>query len=405
MGSRSVGRALLALTLTAALLLAAAACGDSSSPSDSSSESAAASSDPLVIGFAAGLTGMGGDNFTLQGVEYEVDKLNAAGGAAGHPITLITKDMKSEPALAGTVTQELLDKGAQVIIGPAFPSLGASVIQTAGNAGVTVISALSTQPEYTVVGGMPAYLAAFGDNTQAAAAAEYALKQGYKTAFTLVSPDLSYTSATPEWFIEALQNGGGSQVGTANFSLGQTDFGPQVTQISNMSPQPDVIYTAAFGAEVLTFLRQLREANVDVPVIGADGNDTQVTITAGGKAAEGLVFTTHGYASPGSPYSDLIEGLTKKLGKPPETPGFSALGATAVDIIAAAVAKAGSTDPEAIGKAFAQLENVATPTGSVTYVGTGGVPIKAVALVKVENGEFVLADTITPSWVPEYGAQ
>ena len=405
MVSRSVGRALLALTLTAALLLAAAACGDSSSPSDSSSESAAPSSEPLVIGFAAGLTGMGGDNFTLQGAQYEVDRINAAGGVDGHQITLITKDMKSESALAGTVTQELLDKGAQVIIGPGFPALGANVIQTAGQAGVTVISALSTQPEYTVVGGRPAYLAAFGDNTQASAAAEYALAQGYKTAFTLVSPDLSYTSATPKWFIDAFKHGGGSEAGTANFSLGQTDFGPQVTQISNLSPQPDVIYTAAFGADILTFLRQLREANVDTPVIGADGNDTLVTITAGRKAVEGLVFTTHGFASADSPYATLMDGLTQALGKPPETPGFSALGATAVDIIAAAVEKAGSTDPEAIGKVFPELENVATPTGNVTYKGTDGVPIKPVSLVKVENGAFVFADEITPSYVPAYSAQ
>lgn len=409
-------------TVAIAMLVLVAACGGSDSestsagttqapvetgaPADTGAASETGAPDesaggPIVVGYAAALTGVpAGDSFALQGVEYQVDQINAAGGVGGRQIELITKDMKSDPALGGTVAQELLDAGAQILIGPPFPGLAAGVIQTAAGAQVSVISAESTQPEYVVVGGAPAFLTAFGDNVQAAAAAEYALGQGYTTAYTLVSPDLSYTSATPEWFAEAFENGGGTMAGTSTFSLGQQDFSPIVTEIANLDTLPDVIYTAAFGTDLTTFLRQLREANIETPVIGADGLDSPEIPKALGDAAEGLVFTTHGFPEPGSDYAAFIDGLTEFQGKAPEAPGLAALGASTVQLIAAAAEQAESSDPHAIGAALASLADVPTVTGSVTYEGTDGVPIKPVALVRVENGEFVLVDTITPSFIP-----
>jgi branched-chain amino acid transport system substrate-binding protein len=356
----------------------------------------------LVVGYAACLTGdfAVGDVPGLVGVEYEVKLLNDAGGIAGHPIRLVTKDMKSDPALGSTVTQELLDEGAAVILGPPFPGVAVGVIQTAAKKNVAVISVTSTQPEFGLVGGSPAYLAAFGDNVQAAATAEYALKQGYKTVFTMVSPDLSYTQRTPEFFVNVMEKGGGKMVGTENFSLGQSDFGPQVTKIAALSPQPDVIYSAMFLPDLGIFTKQLRAAGVTSVMVGADGFDTQEYITFAGKDAEGTFFSTHGFARPGSEFESFAKGAAEMTGKPLEAPALTSLGGDALLIIKAAIEAAGSIEPAAIGAALKNLQGAKVINGTVSYKGTNGVPTKDVAVVAIEGGTFVFKDQFIPSYIP-----
>lgn len=361
-----------------------------------------ANSDPLIIGAALGLSGDAAppDVPGSEGVEYAVKVLNEAGGVAGHPVTLILKDMKSDQSLSVAVTQELLNAGAQVIIGPAFPGYMAGVVQTAAAKGVAVVSATSTQPEATVVGGSKAYLAAFGDNVQAAAAAEYALKQGYKTVYTLTSPDVSYYANTPEYFVTAFENGGGKRIGTDTFALGQADFAVMVTKISQLATKPDVIYTAMTPPEVGTFIKQLRGMGITIPIIGADGFDQQALLDFAGKEAEGIVFTTHGFPSAGSEFSTFISGLTAFKGKAPDAPGVASTGGDCVYIIKAAVEKAGSLDPKAIAGALATLDKAPVINGTVTYLGTNGVPLKPVYLVMVKDSKFVLQDSYIPSFIP-----
>lgn len=357
----------------------------------------------LIIGAALGLVGdaAAGDVPFAEAMAYAVDAVNKSGGVGGRQVELIVKDMKSDPALGATVAKELLDQGAQIIIGPAFPGMAAGVVQTAAAAGVPVLAGTSTQPEYVVIGGSKAYLIAFGDNVQAAAAAEYALEQGYKTAYTLVSPDLSYTERLPEFFQTTFENGGGQVVGTDNFSIGQQDFAAQVTKIAALNPAPDVIYTGMFPPDVGIFIKALRAAGVESALIGADGCDQQALIDFAGKDAEGIVFSTHGFPTEGSKFEAFIDGLTEFQGKAPDAPALASLGGDAMAIIVAAVEKEGSIIPKAIGEALDGLENVDVVNGTITYKGTNGVPQKTVFMVGVEDGKFVLKSQGVPSDIPE----
>lgn len=398
----------------AALVLAlfAVACGGqgdadsgtdagSSEPGDSSASEQ--SGEPLIIGYAAALTGDGaaGDVPGLQGVEYAVDQVNEAGGIDGHPVELITKDMQSDPALGGRVTQELLDEGAQIILGPPFPAMAVGVIQTAAKADVSVLSVTSTQPEYPVVGGSPAFLAAFGDNVQAAAAAEYALGQGFKTSFTMVSPDFSYTEENPQFFVETFEEGGGKNIGSETFSIGQEDFSTQVTAIANLDEQPDVIFGALFMPDLGIFLKQLREAGVETPVYGVDGFDSKAVVDFAGDAAENVVFATHGFPADGSRFAEFVAAVEEAQGEAPEAPALTVLGGDAINIVQAAVEKAGSVEPAAIGEAMGQLDALEVVTGELSYASGNGIPSKTVSMVAIEGGEFVLKEQFVPEFIPE----
>ncbi|HEY5529746.1 MAG TPA: ABC transporter substrate-binding protein [Thermoleophilia bacterium] len=393
--------AALVCVLATVLVLGILGCGGNSGGTGSTT--AGGSGTPLVIAAAIGLTGdaASGDVPLSEAMQYSIDTLNAAGGIAGHPIKLIIKDMKSDPALGTTVANELLGQGAQIMVGPAFPGMAVGVIQAAAAKNVTVLGGVSTQPEYVKVGGAKAYLVAFGDNVQAAAMAEYALKLGYKTVYTLVSPDLSYTAKLPVFFDEVFAKGGGKETGTDTFSVGQTDFSAQVTKIAGLNPKPDCIYTGMFTPDVGIFLKQLRAAGVTIPLLGSDGDDQQALIDFAGKDADGVTFTTHGFASPGSKLAAYVAGFTTwNKGKAPEANAFAGLGGDCIDVIKAAVEAAGSVDPKAISAALANIENLQVETGTITYKGTDGVPLKTVSIVAIENGKFVLKDQRIPAFIP-----
>ena len=383
--------------------LAAVGCGGGEgSETTTSSIEGGTSGDPVVIGFAGGLTGDAavGDVPALQGMEYAVKVLNESGGIAGHPVKVIAKDMKSDVALGATVANQLIDEGAQIIVGPAFPGFAAGVIQAATAAGVTVLGGTSTQPEYTTIGGAKAYLVAFGDNVQAAAVAEYALSKGYKTVYTVASPDLSYTAMLPVFFTEAFEKGGGKSIGTDNFTIGQPDFSAQVTKIAGLDPQPDCVYVPMFPPDVGIFLKQLRAAGVTAPVLGADGFDIQALLDLAGPDAEGVAFSTHGFPNPGSAVEQWVKGYTEWKGSAPESSALGGLGADCIYVVKAAVEAAGSLDPKAIGEALANLENIKVVTGTITYKGTDGVPLKTVSIVTVKDGKFAFVEERIPEFVP-----
>lgn len=400
----------MAVCIMVGLVVVAAGCGGEEATTSTSaaggvattSAGATPTGDPVIIGFAAGLTGdaAAGDIPLLEGLEYTVDQMNKSGGIAGHPVKLIVKDMKSDVALGATVANQLIDEGAQIMVGPCFPGFAAGVIQSSAARGVTVLGGDSTQPEYTKIGGAQAYLAAFGDNVQAAAIGEYALAKGYKTAYTLVSPDLSYTAMLPVFFKDVFEKGGGKVIGTDNFTLGQPDFSAQVTKIAGLNPQPDVLYFPMFPPDIGTMLTQLRAAGVTTPVMGADGFDMQALIDLAGAAAEGVVFSTHGFPNPGSPVEAWVNGYTTWKGKAPESSALGGVGCDVVDIVKAAVEAAGSMDPKAIGQALATLENVKVVTGTITYKGTDGVPLKTVSIVTVKDGKFAFVEERIPTYVP-----
>ena len=232
-----------------------------------------------------------------------------------------------------------------------------------------------------------------GDNVQSAVSAKYAIDQGYKTAYILVSPDTAYTQL-PYYFKETFEKLGGRVVAEDSFSIGQQDFSAQVTKIQGLEPRPDVIMTAAYEPDFPAFIKQLRAAGIDTPVIGSDGIDSPTTFALG-KAVEGVVFTTAGYAADGNPLDVFNKRYEAAYGAAPDTI-YTAIGYDLVKVIEAAALAAGSTDPDAVWQAIRGLENVQGATSKITYKGTSGVPIREVAIVRVSNGQRELVRQASP---------
>jgi branched-chain amino acid transport system substrate-binding protein len=356
----------------------------------------AVAQDKIVLGVATAQTGglAPFDGPVIQGIDIAVEEINAAGGIGGHiMIEMISKDVRSDPAQTAIVTQELIDEKVNVLITPcdADPSFAAA--QLAQDAQIPAFSTCASSPTLPLMGGDFMFANFPGDNVQATVSAGYAREQGYQNAYILYSPDTQYTTL-PLYFADVFQQLGGNLTGEGIYKLGQQDFSAEVTKIQALEPPPDVIMTSAYEPDFPAFLRQLRVAGVTTPVIGSDGIDSPTTFSLG-EISEGVVFTTAGHPTPGSPLEAFNQKFEEKYGQPSETV-FNAIGYDLIKVIEAAVLAAGSVDPVALQQAIMNLEDVQGATSKITYKGTTGMPVRQVSLVRVNNGERELVGQPSP---------
>lgn len=373
------------LVATAALALAVGAA-------------APAAAEDVIIGVASAQTGglAPYDQPSVAGLRLAVEDINAKGGLAGkYPIDLRLQDTRSDTAQTVTATQELVDAGAKIVITPcdADPSIAAG--QITQPLGIPTLTLCGTAPVLTQAVGDVMFGTYPADNAQATVVADYAIGEGKKTAYLLVSPDSTYTANLPEYFGTVFEAKGGQVLGRGSFTMGQPDFSAEVTKIKNMDPQPDVIMTAAYEPDFPAFIQQLRAAGVNVPVYGADALNTP-TIAGLGPLVDGTVFTAAGYAAPGSALEKFNQDFAARTGSPPEST-YEVNGYEIGMILDAAVTAAGSTDPAAIRDAIAGLEGFPGITGPITYKGTERMPLRAIALMKWQDGTPVYIATETPA--------
>lgn len=358
----------------------------------------AAQAETLKIGFVGAQTGYLApyDQPSLAGLELGVKQVNAAGGIGGNiPIELINRDMRSETSEAAREAQELIDEGVHILITPCDVDPSVAAGQIAQAAGIPAISSCASTPTLPAIVGDYMFQNYTADNLQAAVLANYAMEQGYKTALIMISRDTPYTHKLPEYFGQAFENKGGSLLATVEFKMGQQDFSAEVTRIKEIDPLPDVIMTSAYEPDFPAFIRQLRAAGIDTPVLGSDGIDSPTTLAIG-EAADGVVFTNAGFPTEGSPLAAFYDLYKAEHGAEPDTI-FIATGYDLMKIIEAAVtATGGDLGGAALRDALDNLENVQGATGSITYKGMNRVPLRSVALNKVSGGQKVHVADMQP---------
>ncbi|UCI31851.1 ABC transporter substrate-binding protein [Mesorhizobium sp. B4-1-4] len=357
-----------------------------------------ARSDDFLIGVATAQTGQLApyDQPALAGFKLAIDDINAKGGLGGkYKVRLSIKDTRSDTAQTATVGQELVDEGAKVMISPCDADPSIAIGQLTQPRHIPTITLCGTAPILTQAVGDAMFGSFPADNLQATAIADFAISQGKRSAYLLVSPDSTYTANLPEYFGKVFEGKGGKVMGRGSFTMGQPDFSAEVTKIKNLQEKPDIIVTSAMEPDFPAFIRQLRAAGVEIPIYGADAMNTP-TIRGLGSLVDGLVFTSAGFPLPGSKLEAFNAAFKKAVGHDPETT-YEVNGYEIGMIIDQAVKNAASDDPEAIRAAIASLKNFDGITGKITYAGTTGMPVRAVVLMQYQGGKANYISTVTPA--------
>ena len=388
------------VALAFVLCLVGAACSTSDDANEDGGDGSA-SGEPIVIGFPADLSTDWAyyDSPMEEGAQFAVDQINEEGGVLGRPLELKTVDMRNDVAEAAKVTQQLIDDGSVYLIGTVGDGILAEG-QVACATGVPISTGLGTAP--TLVGDMGecAYQLVMSDNIQAAVLAEYAIDEGYETAYVLGSNEIPYTRDLPKFFSDAFENGGGTVVATDEYKLGAGDYSAVVTKIQNVDPAPDVIFTPMYIPDSVVFLRQLRQAGVTTPVLSTDGNADAALLDAGAKAIDGLTFSNSVCTAEGDPnVQQFYDDYNAANGKDPSS-YVAVVGYDEVNMVADAIEAAGSTEPADITAQLATIDATGI-SGHVVMDPETRRAEKPAALIQMDGTEFTcLGQPDFPDYVP-----
>jgi branched-chain amino acid transport system substrate-binding protein len=409
----------LLIVVVAALVLAACGAG-APAAQPTAAGGTGSGAQPTVAGQAGGQAGAGeaikvGGGFALTGDESALDlpaangaklavkEINAAGGVNGRSIDLVVHDTQYKMDVTAQVAKQFVeqDKVAAVVGFTDTDSVLASG-PTIQGAGLPFITAGATSPKIPAQVGDLMFLACFGDNVQAAAGAEYGFKTFGKNAYLLQDKGVEYTTLLAGYFKARFTDLGGTIVLEDQYDDKATDFSAQIAKVKALPQQPDFYYVAAMPYNVGPVVKQFRDAGITGPIIGGDGYDTPDLVSVAGPAAENVFFTTHALMDKDGGTDGIkkfIAAYNKEYGHDPEN-AFAALGYDSVYLLADALKRAGSSDPQAIKKAIEETKSFPGITGAITFSADAHVPQKGVTIIAIKGGKFTLGAEVVPEKVP-----
>jgi ABC-type branched-subunit amino acid transport system substrate-binding protein len=251
-------RAALGLILGTPLL---GACGgmqnslsSQAGPSGPPEQPVAVGSGQVKVGLILPLSASGNAGVAAQSMKNAAEM--ALAEFQNPNIQLLIKDDAGNPQGAQQGTQQALDEGAEIILGPLFAASVPATAQLARTKGVSVI-AFSTDSS---VAGRGVYLLSFLPESDVNRIVDYAASTG-KRSFAACLPDNAYGNVVEAAFKQAASRKGGRIVAFEKYGA------DRATAARNVAPslnQADALFIADDGDSVVTVADALTAAGANL---------------------------------------------------------------------------------------------------------------------------------------------
>jgi branched-chain amino acid transport system substrate-binding protein len=349
----------------------------------------------IKIGEFGSLTGDNASFGTSQnnGVQMAVEEINAAGGVLGKKIDLTVEDNMTKQGETTTIARKLISQDHVVaIIGEVASSKTLEAAPIAQAAKIPLIATAATNPKVTQTGDY-VFRVCFTDDFQAVVIARFVLeKLKQKNIAFLTDVKQDYSVGLTNIAKDYLAKNGGNIVKEQSYSSGDKDFRAQLTDLK--SANPDVIIITGYYPEASLIAKQARQFGIKATLVGGDGWDGSSLIPVGGKAIEGAFFSNHFSTEDKSPLvQDFVKKYKQKYNAVPDA--FAALGYDATKLLADAIKRAGSTDPDKIRAAIQDTEGFPGVSGKIT-IGKDRNAVKSAVILTIKDGALKYAETIEP---------
>ncbi len=386
------------------LALAGFGAGCGSDDGGSSGDSAAADTkEPIVIGAPVPLTGalQPWGKWDLQMAELAVEDINAAGGVLGRDLKLEAVDDKSDFAANGAAAAlDVLDKGASVLATACDSDWGAPAMTTASSKSVPSISWCGAAPQFGEKGlGKLTNSAGISTPNEAAVPAEWGYeKKKWRNAYLLSDPSIAYNTTYCDYFKKAFEQVGGKVVGADEFKQSDSSIASQLTRLRGASPKPDVILICSVPPGGATAVRQIRAAGIDTPLMLSNGMAGDHWLKAVPKLKDAYQSTYAAFdgSDPLDKVDELSDRWEKKYGGSVPLPSVFG-GYVAMQLVANAIEKAGSTDGTKVGEELAASKDVPTIFGDISFEPGYNISFSyPVAILEVDDGKVSFVERERP---------
>ena len=336
----------------------------------------AAEKAPLKIGVIGEEQSVAGGSIT-SAAQLAADQINAKGGIDGRKIKIFTYDDHSSAADAVRAFQRAVNQDhVNAVIATFISEVALAIEPWAARLHMPTITpgAATTQITKFVHDDYAHYKYMFHGWINSQLVADTACKAMSQVMFgpyhmksaVIMSEDAAWTSPLDDEFLTCLPKVGVKVVGHIRFNPDTTDFTPIFNKIE--SEHPDVIMTGISHVGVQPTV-QWHNQQVPIPMAGESYQATTSSFWKDTNGdADGVITATAG--TPGvavTPKSiPFIDAYTKRFGVSPSYAGYASF--DDVHIIADAVARANSTDPDKIVAAMEKTDYVGV-MGRVEFYG------------------------------------
>ena len=323
---------------------------------------------------------------TTNGAELAVKEINENGGILGKKIEYIMLDTKGDSTEAVMAYNKLVDEKVAGIIGEITSKPTLAVAEVAVQDNMPLITPTGTQVDITEA-GPNVFRVCFTNPYQGKVLAITSKERlGADTVAVMLNNSSDYSDGITKAFIEESEKLGMKVMGVEGYSDGDKDFRPQLTKLAAMNP--DVVLIPEYYEQAALIATQAREVGVKSIFVGSDGWDgIAKTLDQSAYAAiENSHFTNHfSMEDQSEKIQNFLKDYREAYKEDPSA--FSALGYDAVYMMKSAIEKSGGTDKQKIVDALKGIEYDGV-TGYLTFDDHNN-PIKAVTVLKIENGKYV----------------
>jgi len=313
--------------------------------------------EPVVIGAAAPLTGpraLLGRNMR-QGITLATEEINAAGGVLGRPFQVVFEDdMGDNPNAAINAVNRLIyvDK-VPLMLGPHYSVAQMATQKLYWEAKAVSITGASGVP-VTAQGNPYVFRVRASDNLVGKALVAYARDDLKVTRIAIHYINDDFGKAGMERVVKALEEFQMKPIAVESHNAGDKDFTAQLSKIIQAGAQVMVMWS--HDTESALVVRQMKQLNPAIKVIGTTSLSEPSFLTLAGEASEGVISANDFVPTiPNDRVRAFVAKYNAKYNMLPEI--WAAAYYDATHIAAKVIAGAGGTDPEKMREAFFALRH------------------------------------------------
>src|SRR3989338_4056541 len=229
------------------------------------------SSEPIKLGLLLPLTGEAaswGQN-ALAGATLAANEINSQGGIGGRKIELVAEDDKCSADSVSAIQKLINVDQVTGVIGPICSASGGTALPIAESNGVPVVIVAASAPKLTE--GEYIFRVYPSDSFQGKEAANFIYNTLGKKKIAIVYVKNDWGEGIKNVFAPTFRQLGGEVIYEDGVLQTDKDFKTLITKVKESGAE--ALYLPVYPAGGVSALKQIKEMNLNIPVIGGDAFD------------------------------------------------------------------------------------------------------------------------------------
>ena len=346
----------------------------------------------VKIGHVAPTSGaiahLGKDN--ENGARMAIDELNAKGvtiGGRKAKFELLAEDDAADPKQGTAAAQKLVDSKVNGVIGHLNSGTSIPASKIYSDAGIPQISPSATNPRFTRQGFKTTFRVVADDVHLGGTLGRYAAKDLKGKSIAVIDDRTAYGQGVADEFEKGVKGAGGAIVGREFTNDKATDFTAILTSLK--AKNPDIVFFGGMDAVAGPMMRQMKQLGINAKFMGGDGICTgELPKLAAGTMADGQVVCAEAGGVEGAAkksMDDFYAAYKKRFNADVQV--YAPYVYDAVNVMVAAMVKAGSADPAKYLPVLAKTEGYKGVTGVIAFDNKGDIKNGALTLYTYKGGK------------------